>query len=557
MGVLIKQSSTGTPLRFLLVSSSDHITGLTGKAASVVVKISKNGAAAVTPSGAISEVDATNEPGVYAIAGNATDTGTLGPIDIYAKDAASDPTNMIDAAQIVAFDPTDATALGLSRIDATISSRLASNLDGNGYQMVDIENIAGAAVSTTTAQFGVNVVKYNNQTAQTDANNLPKVDVEDWNATVVSAPATAGQPVVTIGTNGITDTSYAAGTGKKVIRAGTAQAGGATSITLDAGASATTNYYINCLVYITGGTGIGQARFITAYNGSTKVATVSAWATNPDATSTFAILPFDAIPGATAPTAAQNATAVWTDLLAGSDFSTASSIGALIKTAVPNASPGASGGIPTGDSNGAVKVQAGIGTGQLDVTSGVIKASLVQILGTAFTETSAGYIAAAWKQLLNVATAVATVATQWPDAGTYTNTRGAKLDNLDATISSRSTYAGADTSGTTTLLGRLTATRAGNLDNLDAAVSSRAQPGDAMALTAAERNSTADALLDRSAAVDTFTPRQILRGLAAACLGAGSGFDTGTGTYKSADGSVTRITATLLGSGNRSVTLSL
>jgi hypothetical protein len=45
--------------------------------------------------------------------------------------------------------------------------------------------------------------------------------------------------------------------------------------------------------------------------------------------------------------------------------------------------------------------------------------------------------------------------------------------DVDAAISSRSTYAGADTSGTTTLLGRLTSTRATNLDNLDASISSR------------------------------------------------------------------------------------
>jgi hypothetical protein len=36
-----------------------------------------------------------------------------------------------------------------------------------------------------------------------------------------------------------------------------------------------------------------------------------------------------------------------------------------------------------------------------------------------------------------------------------------------------STYAGGDTSGTTTLLGRLTSGRAGNLDNLDTAISTR------------------------------------------------------------------------------------
>lgn len=45
--------------------------------------------------------------------------------------------------------------------------------------------------------------------------------------------------------------------------------------------------------------------------------------------------------------------------------------------------------------------------------------------------------------------------------------------SLDADVSSRSTYAGGDTAGTTTLLSRLTAIRAGLLDNLDAAVSSR------------------------------------------------------------------------------------
>lgn len=95
---------------------------------------------------------------------------------------------------------------------------------------------------------------------------------------------------------------------------GTAQAGGATTITLRSGASATTDYYKNSGVQILSGTGAGQFRFITAYNGSTKVATVSAWATNPDATSVYAIIPFGAIAGATAPTASENAIAVWDEL---------------------------------------------------------------------------------------------------------------------------------------------------------------------------------------------------------------------------------------------------
>ena len=49
----------------------------------------------------------------------------------------------------------------------------------------------------------------------------------------------------------------------------------------------------------------------------------------------------------------------------------------------------------------AMLITAGTGTGQLDVTSGVVKANLAQILGTALTET-AGYLAAGFKKFFNV-----------------------------------------------------------------------------------------------------------------------------------------------------------
>lgn len=99
--------------------------------------------------------------------------------------------------------------------------------------------------------------------------------------------------------------TFAAETGLQSIRANTAQAGASNSLTLDAGASAVTDFYINGTVYITGNTGAGQARVITAYNGSTKVATVNAnWGTNPDSSSTFAILPTGLSPAAAGLTAA-------------------------------------------------------------------------------------------------------------------------------------------------------------------------------------------------------------------------------------------------------------
>ena len=110
--------------------------------------------------------------------------------------------------------------------------------------------------------------------------------------------------------------TFAADTGMVAIRSNTAQAGASTSITLDTSASAVTDFYKNDMIVLTGGTGAGQGRYCTAYNGTTKVATVSAWATNPDATSTFAIIAADAIVGATAPTAAQVADEVQTRTIA-------------------------------------------------------------------------------------------------------------------------------------------------------------------------------------------------------------------------------------------------
>lgn len=78
----------------------------------------------------------------------------------------------------------------------------------------------------------------------------------------------------------------------KPIRRDTAQAGTTSSITLDASASATTDYYKFAIVYVLSGTGAGQARQITAYNGTTKAATVApAFITAPSSDSEFVILP--------------------------------------------------------------------------------------------------------------------------------------------------------------------------------------------------------------------------------------------------------------------------
>jgi hypothetical protein len=92
--------------------------------------------------------------------------------------------------------------------------------------------------------------------------------------------------------------------GSYISDSGTAQTGAAGTLTLQAGAVATDDYYNYQILTLTGGTGAGQARIISDYVGSTKVATVNGnWATTPDGTTTYTVTAFGQIPGATAPTA--------------------------------------------------------------------------------------------------------------------------------------------------------------------------------------------------------------------------------------------------------------
>lgn len=62
------------------------------------------------------------------------------------------------------------------------------------------------------------------------------------------------------------------------------------------------------------------------------------------------------------------------------------------------------------DIGASVLVSPGSAVGQLDVTAGVVKTNLVQILATALTESGVGYLATAFRTLLDVAVPVLTAA---------------------------------------------------------------------------------------------------------------------------------------------------
>jgi hypothetical protein len=158
------------------------------------------------------------------------------------------------------------------------------------------------------------------RTLAVDASNKAPATIAAGDMAASSITASA------IATGALDRDAFAADTGLQSIRSGTAQAGGASNITLDASASAVNDFYLGTSVLTTGGTGAGQFRIITDYVGATKVATVDlAWITTPDSTTTFALFPSTA-------GAAEIAATVWD--LTTTGHATAGTFGEQLKTDV-------------------------------------------------------------------------------------------------------------------------------------------------------------------------------------------------------------------------------
>lgn len=191
---------------------------------------------------------------------------------------------------------------------------------------VDVQSLLGTAwlAPGTAGTPDVNA-KLIGATAQTGRDLGTSVLLSSGTGTGQISLSSGGVSLSTSGLNAAADAVWdealsghvaagSAGAAMYIIRSATAQSGTGTTIVLDASASATDDFYNNARLFIVAGTGAGQGRYITDYTGSSKTATVPTWITNPSSDSVFVILPAGGIPGASAPTAAENADAVWDEL---------------------------------------------------------------------------------------------------------------------------------------------------------------------------------------------------------------------------------------------------
>jgi len=130
MALIPKQSSYVRT--FLMVMNSDHLTAATG--ATVTVLIAKTGGTFASAGGTVAEMSS----GWYKISLNTADTISVGDLTYHCIASNCDPTDFSD--EVVAFDPTNSTSLGLSNLDTTISSRLASASTSANFNLLSINS---------------------------------------------------------------------------------------------------------------------------------------------------------------------------------------------------------------------------------------------------------------------------------------------------------------------------------------------------------------------------------------------------------------------------------
>lgn len=140
--------STAARRRLLLrcVDATDGVTAETGLTfAAGELKVSKNGGAEANHAGTVTEIAG----GMYHYEFAAAELDTIGTLYVRVEKTGVHP--FVGVAQVVAYDPNDAAALGISRLDAAVSSRsshsaadVRAEMDSNS---VDLNTIIGGLVA--------------------------------------------------------------------------------------------------------------------------------------------------------------------------------------------------------------------------------------------------------------------------------------------------------------------------------------------------------------------------------------------------------------------------
>jgi len=219
-----------------------------------------------------------------------------------------------------AADADSVWSLANTNLNATVSSRASQTSVDTIDDFVDTE-VAAILVDTAeigTAGAGLTNINLPNQTMDIVGNITGNLSGSAGSVTgAVGSVTGAVGSVTAVSSGAISEASFATTAGSfdalGIVDQGTAQAATGTTLQLRSAAAFADDEIIGATCIVTGGSaGIGQARTISDYVSSTDTATVETWTTTPTGTITYQCFGTAASTGGgSAPTAAENAAAVW------------------------------------------------------------------------------------------------------------------------------------------------------------------------------------------------------------------------------------------------------
>lgn len=296
----IKKDVVTQKLSFIGLDSTDYTTRKTGLSSFTVYYSLNGGAATAMTTPTVAELDATNMAGDYTLlideAGMVSSAGEL-TVHI----AATGMDHVTITVEIVESFESDIPSDVWDEILTGATHNIATSAGRR------VREIGAYAIHSGTAQAG-------NTTHVTLAAHASTSDgIYNRNLLVIVGGTGAGQTRTIVDYDGSTKVVLADREWRVspdvtseyqivpddtplTVDHGLAQEGTATTIKIREYASSVDNTYLCNIVIILAGTGRGQARLVGAYNGTTKVITICGdnWATTPDATSVYALIPYGA-----------------------------------------------------------------------------------------------------------------------------------------------------------------------------------------------------------------------------------------------------------------------
>ena len=188
---------------------------------------------------------------------------------------------------------------GAKVITGTTSLRIYE-LQDNGTLKTFDWGVGQGAGHQYTFQSGVLGTETQDMSIQKAANNATNTGIWTWALSTLTGFTPSAIYIAQVTNSGASPESqerefqFSGSIECLVQHSGKAQAGAAGTITLAGTASSTTGFYVGAVVVPVAGAGAGQGgRSITAYNGSTKIATIGRnWVTGniPDATTMYVVI---------------------------------------------------------------------------------------------------------------------------------------------------------------------------------------------------------------------------------------------------------------------------